>query len=254
MSKEEIINNVPYCPGIYMIQNDINKKCYIGQSVNLHKRLLHHINNFINDRYNAPIYRAFKKYGIEHFSLSILNTFDNPITPEIRKQLDIYEKKYINEYNSYGATGYNQTKGADGGITGYKFTNEQKLTISKNSSKIQNDGRNTIYCYDVKNNKFIESTSLQELKRQLNVNFRTGCCNDLLIYKQYILSRTKDNLLQKINKYNNKLQEYNTNGCSKLTQEMKDDIINNIYEKEFLSKYGVCKATYYHYKEKLNIS
>ena len=35
---------------------------------------------------------------------------------------------------------------------------------------------------------------------------------------------------------------------------MKDDIINNISEKEFLSKYNVCKSTYYHYKEKLNIS
>ncbi len=253
MSKDDLVN-IQEQPGIYMIQNDINKKCYIGQSINLHTRLLHHINNSINNRYNAPIYRAFKKYGIENFSVYILKKFDNPITTYIKEQLDIYEKKYINEYNSYGSTGYNQTKGGDGGIDGYKFTKEQKLTISKNSYKIQNDGRNTIYCYDIKNNKFIESTSLQELKRQLNVNFRTGCIRNLLIYNQYILSRSKDDLLQKINKYNNKLQEYNTNGCSKLTHEMKDDIINNISEKEFLSKYNVCKSTYYHYKEKLNIS
>lgn len=26
MSKDDIINNIPQCPGIYMIQNDINKK------------------------------------------------------------------------------------------------------------------------------------------------------------------------------------------------------------------------------------
>lgn len=94
MSKDDIINNIPQCPGIYMIQNDINKKCYIGQSINLHKRLLHHINNSINNRYNAPIYKAFKKYGIDSFSLYILKTFDNYITSDIKKQLDILEKWY----------------------------------------------------------------------------------------------------------------------------------------------------------------
>ncbi len=86
MSKDDIINNIPQCPGIYMIQNDINKKCYIGQSINLHKRLLHHINNSINNRYNAPIYKAFKKYGIDSFSLYILKTFDNYITSDIKQQ------------------------------------------------------------------------------------------------------------------------------------------------------------------------
>ena len=29
MSKDDIINNIPQCLGIYMIQNDINKKCYL---------------------------------------------------------------------------------------------------------------------------------------------------------------------------------------------------------------------------------
>ena len=95
MSKDDIINNIPQCPGIYMIQNDINKKCYIGQSINLHKRLLHHINNYINNRYNAPIYKAFKKYGIDSFSLYILKTFDNYITSDIKQQLDLLEKQYI---------------------------------------------------------------------------------------------------------------------------------------------------------------
>ena len=46
----------------------------------------------INNRYNAPIYKAFKKYGIDSFSLYILKTFDNYITSDIKKQLDILEK------------------------------------------------------------------------------------------------------------------------------------------------------------------
>lgn len=29
---------------------------------------------------------------------------------------------------------------------------------------------------------------------------------------------------------------------------MKNDIVNNISESDFLTKYNVCKSTYYHYK------
>ena len=252
MSKDDIINNIPQCPGIYMIQNDINKKCYIGQSINLHKRLLHHINNSVNNRYNAPIYKAFKKYGIDSFSLYILKTFDNYITSDIKQQLDTLEKQYIRKYNSYGATGYNQTKGGDGGIDGYKFTDEQKLTVQKKSYEKQNDGRHTIYCYDINTKNIVSSTSLQQLKRDMNVNFTRGSVSNLLVKKRYILSRDKQELMQKISKYNEKIQLFNSNGCSKLTVDMKNDIVNNISETDFLTKYNVCKSTYYHYKQKLS--
>ena len=183
MNKEDIINNTPQCPGIYLIQNNINKKCYIGQSINLHKRLLHHINNLVNDRYKAPIYKAFKKYGIDSFSLYILKTFDNPINSDIKHQLDTLEKYYIYKYNSYGPIGYNQTKGGDGGIDGYKFTDEQKLIVQKNSYEKQNDGRHTVYCYNVNTKDIISSTSLQQLKRDMNVNFTRGCIRNLLVKK-----------------------------------------------------------------------
>ena len=41
-----------------------------------------------------------------------------------KSDLDVLEVLYIETYNSYGKTGYNQTKGGDGGILGYKFTDE----------------------------------------------------------------------------------------------------------------------------------
>lgn len=45
--------------GIYKITNNINNKCYIGQSRNIEKRWRDH--KYSNLDY--PLYRAFRKYG-----------------------------------------------------------------------------------------------------------------------------------------------------------------------------------------------
>lgn len=61
--------------GIYQIANLINGKLYIGQSNQIEKRWANHkIAAFnINDKgYHYPLYRAFRKYGIENFSFTIL--------------------------------------------------------------------------------------------------------------------------------------------------------------------------------------
>lgn len=67
----------------------------------------------------------------------------------------------------------------------------------------------------------------------MNVNFTRGSVNNLLVKKRYILSRDKQELMQKISKYNQKIQIFNSNGCSKLTVDMKNDIVNNISESDF---------------------
>ena len=126
----------------------------------------------------------------------------------------------------------------------YKLVGDKKVIFG---------GRHTIYCYDINTKNIVSSTSLQQLKRDMNVKFTRGCTRNLLVFKQYILSRSKQELMQKISKYNEKIQIFNSNGCSKLTVDMKNDIINNnISESEFLTKYNVCKSTYYHYKQKLS--
>ena len=53
----------PIC-GIYKIQNLINNKVYIGQSVNIKSRW-HSENN--RKCHNRHLKSAFKKYGIENF-------------------------------------------------------------------------------------------------------------------------------------------------------------------------------------------
>lgn len=63
--------------GIYKITNKTNKKCYIGQSVDIEHRFRKHQtdafwNSNKNFKYNYPLYQAFRKYGIDSFLFEIL--------------------------------------------------------------------------------------------------------------------------------------------------------------------------------------
>ena len=149
--KVEELYKIPKWAGIYCIKNNINNKCYIGQAIMLRKRLLHHISNYKSDRYDNPLYRAFNKYGLDKFTYQLLDVLEENDYKEARKQLDILEIKYIETYNSYNK-GYNQTKGGDGGILGYKFTEKQIEKQKENTIKRINESlQYKIYLYDINN-------------------------------------------------------------------------------------------------------
>lgn len=94
--------------GIYKIENLINHKCYIGQSVDISNRWRRHrdaYNNSALKEYQYPIYRAMRKYGVENFSFEILEEC-------LREELNEKEKFYVEKYNAF-FNGYNQTLGGD---------------------------------------------------------------------------------------------------------------------------------------------
>lgn len=93
--------------GIYKITNLINGKCYIGQSVNIEKRWGEHITIYNHPRCsNYHIYKAFRKYGIENFSFSVIEECKQALLNE-------REKFWIAQYDSF-KHGYNMTIGGDG--------------------------------------------------------------------------------------------------------------------------------------------
>ena len=94
--------------GIYKIQNQINKKCYIGQSINIERRWQDEKRTAFDQtakNYNYPISRAFRKYGLENFTFEILEQCP-------QSELNNKERYWINYYNSF-FNGYNQTLGGD---------------------------------------------------------------------------------------------------------------------------------------------
>ena len=92
--------NCPNCPGIYLIRNLINNKCYVGQSIKLRKRLFVHNKNIRNNA-DYPIYKAINKYGIDNFEYIILEQITDKIElQELKSKLDNLEKYYIEKYNA----------------------------------------------------------------------------------------------------------------------------------------------------------
>lgn len=84
--------------GIYLIQNNINGKKYIGQSENCYSRWLKHKSDYLYK--NNPLYEDMRKYGIENFSFKVI------------KRVAVYllkseQEKYIIKYNTRQPNGYN---------------------------------------------------------------------------------------------------------------------------------------------------
>lgn len=105
--------------GIYIIKNDINNKVYIGQSINIHKRIQEHFwkSECSKDAsYNSALHCAIRKYGKEHFYYEILEECDASL-------LDEREKEYIKQYNSISPNGYNILSG------GQQYRTEQTRCI-----------------------------------------------------------------------------------------------------------------------------
>lgn len=83
--------------GIYKIENLINHKIYIGQSIHIEKRWKEHC----QPSSHSLIGQAIKKYGKENFSFQILEEVDDI------NSLNTLESKYIHQFNSLTPNGYN---------------------------------------------------------------------------------------------------------------------------------------------------
>lgn len=184
------LQDITHKSGIYLITNKINGKHYVGQAKDLKKRLSAHYHIFLNGGTERMIlYKAISKYGIENFSVTILETL------EIYNQrlIDLMEVYYIKLYNSYGE--YNQTKGGDGGVLGYKMTEEQKRKISENSKKLALDGRYTLYAYDINNKKAYKFPNAEIASKYLCINRSTITRGlEKKQVKGFLFSRSIENL------------------------------------------------------------
>lgn len=206
------LNNLPTNSGIYLFTNLVNNKLYVGQAKNLSKRIHSHRTTFNHGGNKRMIlYKAMLKYGIENFQIELIEEFEeyNP------RQLDALEKYYIKYYNSKAPYGYNQTDGGDGGILGYKMTDEQKQVISQNSKNTARDGRYTMYCYNINTKETTTYLNCEEASEVLNINgdcIRGALCYKRLVNNTYLFYKNESDLQEllefKQNVINNSNPDY----------------------------------------------
>lgn len=95
---------------IYKITNTINQKAYIGKTVNsIEQRWKEHRKDYKRKQCEKrPLYDAMNKYGIENFTIELVEEVDI-------KELSDKEVYWIGYYDTY-KNGYNATLGGDGKV------------------------------------------------------------------------------------------------------------------------------------------
>jgi len=129
---------------IYKATNNINGKCYIGQTIkSLRIRKSEHINKCKHNRINN-FYNAAKKYGWDNFQWEVLCECNS------KEEMDEMEFHYIKQYDSY-ENGYNLTIGGDAGTYGWIPTEEtrKKMSIAKKDYIPWNKGKTGCYSKEI---------------------------------------------------------------------------------------------------------
>lgn len=113
--------------GIYCIENIINNKKYIGQSVDIDSRWSKHKSELNKNSHNNDyLQKSWNKYGEENFKFYVLEYCNID-------ELDKKEVYYINLYDSLNKTvGYNMKHG---GQNGGSFVSEEVRKKMSNSIK-----------------------------------------------------------------------------------------------------------------------
>lgn len=144
---------------IYVFENKINGKCYVGQTINnnINNRIYGHGGD--SKRYNYPIGNAIRKYGLDNFNIYSL--------PCDEEDLDYFECGFIKQLNTLKPNGYNIFDGgnnkhnvpedtrkkisiANKGKTGFHnkgkhFSDETKKKISENRKGITAKERHPLW-------------------------------------------------------------------------------------------------------------
>jgi group I intron endonuclease len=112
---------------IYLVENTINNKKYIGQTIRKDIKTRWKYHKTLNSkRYIGQIlFNAYKKYGKENFTYKIICIcFDDDTNK--------YEKEFIKKYNTIYPNGYNLLEGGNNNKHS-EFT--KKILSEKNSGK-----------------------------------------------------------------------------------------------------------------------
>lgn len=113
---------------IYLIQNDINGKQYVGQTAqSIEERFSKHIKT-ANSGDGFALHQAIRKYRVQHFSIKLIEEVDF-------NKLDEREQYWIKHYDTY-LNGYNETIGGEGNHK-YDYSDIYNYYINHNRCAIE---------------------------------------------------------------------------------------------------------------------
>lgn len=150
---------------IYRIVNTITGKMYIGKTLEKcpYTRWKEHQRNISNNIGCPALRDAVNKYGVDSFRFEVLIIcFD--------EDASLYEREYIEKFNTTIPNGYNITAGGDGGgFIGKKHSDKTKELLRQNTIQYFKDPeKRKTNANRVK--AFYEKEGSKELARQRTIN------------------------------------------------------------------------------------
>jgi group I intron endonuclease len=122
-------------PCVYLIENQINKKIYVGSAKSLKNRIYRHFKMPSNKKKASIINKTVFKHGKENFKVFVLEYVNNDKLIET-------EQKWLDHYKPYDKTiGYNICNLA-GNSSGIKHTNKTKRLMKEKAKLRKMQGEN----------------------------------------------------------------------------------------------------------------
>jgi len=123
--------------GVYCWFNNINQNCYVGSGDPLYPRISDYYQNwYLLKRSNLYIVRAISKYGLENFSLYIIEYTDseNLISCE-QKWIDLLQPEYNLNPRAENSKGYKHTEESLSKMKNRIISKETKVKMSKSAKE-----------------------------------------------------------------------------------------------------------------------
>lgn len=162
---------------IYIYQNRINNKIYVGQTNDFKRRKYNHEYDALKRKLKYPLYSSIRKYGINNFNILDLEIVEDQDADEVEQFYIQYFRSWDREY------GYNIEYG---GCDNKKLSQQTKDKISKIKKEIF-QGHPEL-------NPMFGKHHTQETKEKLS-QANSGKCYNTLEHMQKIHKITSERLL-----------------------------------------------------------
>jgi len=113
---------------VYLLTNTKNGKRYVGKTMQpLEVRWGGHVGSARRGDNGMLVCRAIKRHGPEAFERTVLWEGNEKELPVSERELGEWERHFIKELHTHiSEGGYNLTFGGDGGLSGYRFSDESR--------------------------------------------------------------------------------------------------------------------------------
>ena len=244
-----MLKDIPEKPGIYVWTNILNGKRYVGQAINLYRRIKSHLERFEKNKEHKKLYYAMNEVGIENFKVSVIKIIDTPD----KSILDKEEIFYIKAFNCI-EFGYNMTTGGDGGEFGCFCCDEvrekqRQLSIERRN-KQKEEGMFEIFIYDIQNKKLYKTRTEEDAAQIFKVkkdSIHAALNRGTKIHKRFIVARTRKGIVEALNK---------KSGSTKLEIKVMCNYLKNHPDETSLAiakKFGMAEQTVLKYKKQFGL-